>query len=119
MPYNYFYVSDPQPSHQTDNLQVEHREFTITMDREFCLYAINAPIGAELDKPLQGKFTKIELAKSAIDEYLKDHQASDAFVQKDTKAKVGRPTNREQRERKQADLEQKIATLLKEYKEIA
>ena len=119
MPYNYYYTEDPAPSIKTENLQIEHRGFMITMDHQYCLYSIHSPIGTELDRRLEGSFTKVELAKSVIDEYLKDHNLSEAFVVKETEHKVGRPTGKELRERKQVELEQKIAALLKEHKELA
>lgn len=117
MPYNYFWSTDSATGAYTSpDLEVEYNGFKITKDKDYGIFYIMAPLGKALDSMLQGGFTKMQLAKQHIDEFLKDHpMAGDAFEHKEAPpSHVGRPTKEETKGRRKAELEKKLAALLEE-----
>jgi hypothetical protein len=92
MAINYFepYVPAYVPA---NDLTVEYRGFQIRKQIEVNLYLIVVPEGKILHKSLDGSFTKLDLIKSQVDIFLKEHGTHHvAFTDlPDPKPKRGRP----------------------------
>lgn len=115
MSYNYYWsTGDEEPAYTAPNLSVEYRGFKIVKDRDYGIFSIHPPLGKTLHRMLHGGFTKMQLAKMQIDEFLKTHPLEEALEDKEASSHVGRPTKEEAKERRRLELEKRLADLLKE-----
>jgi hypothetical protein len=71
MPIAYF--EEYKPAYAAGELEVSYKNFRIRKKPEMNLYSIIIPEGKELHKSLAGEWTKLELIKSVIDQFLTEH----------------------------------------------
>lgn len=88
------YFEPWSPAYQpSSELETEYKGFKIRKRIELNLYSIICPEGKELHKSLAGDFTKMEILKTQVDQFLAEHGTIHAAFSdiSETKRKRGRP----------------------------
>jgi hypothetical protein len=77
----------------SNELETEYRGFKIRKRIELNLYSIISPEGKQIHKSLDGDFTKMEILKAQVDQFLTEHGTIHAAFSDipETKRKRGRP----------------------------
>lgn len=73
MTVTYFEPIAPAYYENSTMLEVEYRGFKIRKQLELNLYSILVPEGKQIHRSLDGAFTRMELLKSNIDQFISDH----------------------------------------------
>lgn len=107
----------------TEALQIPYRGLTITKEREFNLYSVEAPFGKTIHPSLTGLFTTVDVVKAQIDKFIEAHGSIDtAFTDTETKPRgPGRPSYSELKEKEKtiAELTSALTSLQERMKEIS